>query len=45
MAAALVALVDGLSLQVEVGDRRMRSARAIKSATHAARRILGVEHR
>jgi AcrR family transcriptional regulator len=45
VAAALVALVDGLSLQVEVGDRRMRSARAIKSATHAARRILGVEHR
>lgn len=41
--AALVALVDGLSLQVEVGDRRMRSARAIRAATDSARRILGVE--
>lgn len=44
VAAALVALVDGLSLQVEVGDRRMRSARATRAATRAARRILGVAH-
>lgn len=43
VAASLVALVDGLSLQVEVGDRRMRSARATRAATHSARRILGVE--
>ena len=45
VAAALVALVDGLSLQVEVGDRRMRSARAIRAATRSARRILGVDRR
>ncbi len=40
-AASLVALVDGLSLQVEVGDDRMRSARATRTATRSARRILG----
>jgi AcrR family transcriptional regulator len=41
-AASLVALVDGLSLQVEVGDDRMRSARATRAAMRAARRILGM---
>ena len=41
-AASLVALVDGMSLQVEVGDDRMRSARATRAAMHAARRILGM---
>ncbi len=41
-AASLVALVDGMSLQVEVGDNRMRSARATRAAMHAARRILGM---
>ena len=44
-AASLVALVDGLSLQVEVGDNRMRSARATRAAMHAARRILGMTKR
>jgi len=44
-AASLVALVDGLSLQVEVGDSRMRSARATRAAMHAARRILGMAKR
>jgi AcrR family transcriptional regulator len=42
-AAALVALVDGLSLQVEVGDSRMRSARATRAAMRSARRILGMD--
>jgi AcrR family transcriptional regulator len=42
VAASLVALVDGLSLQVEVGDDRMRSARATKAAMRSARRILGM---
>lgn len=42
VAASLVALVDGLSLQVEVGDDRMRSARATRAAMRAARRILGM---
>lgn len=42
VAAALVALVDGLSLQVEVGDDRMRSARATRAAMRSARRILGM---
>ncbi|MCZ3389504.1 MAG: TetR family transcriptional regulator [Actinomycetia bacterium] len=41
VAASLVALVDGLSLQVEVGDDRMRSARATRTAMRSARRILG----
>ena len=41
-AASLVALVDGMSLQVEVGDDRMRSARATRAAMRAARRILGM---
>lgn len=41
VAASLVALVDGLSLQVELGDRRMRSARATRAAMRSARRILG----
>ena len=41
-AASLVALVDGLSLQVLVGDRRMRSARATSAAIGSARRILGM---
>ncbi len=40
-AASLVALVDGLSLQVELGDDRMRSARATRAAMRSARRILG----
>lgn len=42
VAASLVALVDGLSLQVEVGDGRMRSARATRAAMRSARRILGM---
>lgn len=42
-AASLVALVDGLSLQVLVGDRRMRSARATSAAIGSARRILGMD--
>lgn len=42
-AASLVALVDGLSLQVEVGDSRMRSARATRTAMRSARRILGMD--
>jgi AcrR family transcriptional regulator len=42
VAASLVALVDGLSLQVEVGDDRMRSARATRAAMRAAQRILGM---
>jgi len=41
VAASLVALVDGLSLQVELGDNRMRSARATRAAMRSARRILG----
>jgi AcrR family transcriptional regulator len=41
-AAALVAIVDGMSVQVEVGDNQMRSAGAIRAATHAARRIVGM---
>lgn len=42
-AASLVALVDGLSLQVEVGDSRMRSPRATRAAMRSARRMLGVD--
>jgi AcrR family transcriptional regulator len=42
-AASLVALVDGLSLQVLVGDSRMRSTRAIRTATRSARRVLGMD--
>ena len=42
-AASVVALVDGLSLQVFVGDRQMSSARATRAAVRSARRILGVD--
>lgn len=42
VAASLVALVDGLSLQLEVGDDRMRSARATRAAMRSARKILGM---
>jgi AcrR family transcriptional regulator len=42
-AASLIALVDGMSLQVLVGDQRMKSARATKAAIRSARRILGVD--
>ena len=41
-AASIVALVDGLGVQVEVGERRMRAGRAIRAAHASARRILGV---
>ena len=42
-AASLVALVDGLSLQVLVGDSRMRSTHAIRTAIRSARRMLGMD--
>lgn len=42
VAAALVALVDGMSLQVLVGDNRMKAARATRTAVRAARRMVGV---
>jgi AcrR family transcriptional regulator len=42
-AASLVALVDGLSLQVLVGDRRLGPGRATAAAIGSARRILGVD--
>jgi len=42
-AASLVALVDGLSLQVLVGDSRMRPARATRAAIRSARRMLGMD--
>ena len=42
-AASLVALVDGLSLQVLVGDSRMRSPRATRTAIRSARRMLGMD--
>jgi AcrR family transcriptional regulator len=42
-AASLVALVDGMSLQVLVGDQRMKSARATRAAVRSARRILGMD--
>ena len=42
-AASLVALVDGMSLQVLVGDDRMTSARAIRAAIRSAKRILGMD--
>jgi len=41
-AASLVALVDGMSLQVLVGDNRMKSARATRTAMRSAQRILGM---
>jgi AcrR family transcriptional regulator len=41
-AASLVALVDGMSLQVLVGDSRMKSARATRAAIRSAERILGM---
>jgi AcrR family transcriptional regulator len=42
-AASLVALVDGMSLQVLVGDSRMKSARATRAAIRSAERILGMD--
>ena len=42
-AASLVALVDGMSLQVLVGDGRMKSARATRAAIRSAGRILGMD--
>ena len=44
-AAAIVAVVDGLGLQVEVGDSGMRVARAIRTANRACAQILGVRGR
>lgn len=41
-AASIVSLVDGMSLQVLVGDSRMKSARATRAAIRSARRILGM---
>ena len=41
-AASLVALVDGMSLQVLVGDNRMKSARATRTAMRSAQRMLGM---
>jgi AcrR family transcriptional regulator len=41
-AAAIVGVVDGLSRQVEVGDRHMRVTHARRVALAAARQILGV---
>jgi AcrR family transcriptional regulator len=41
-AAVVVAVVDGLGLQLEVGDDRMRAARAIRTANRSVARILGV---
>jgi AcrR family transcriptional regulator len=42
-AASLVALVDGMSLQVLVGDSHLRSSRAVRAALRSARRILGMD--
>ena len=42
-AASLVALVDGMSLQVLVGDSGMKSARATRAAIRSARRMLGMD--
>jgi hypothetical protein len=42
VAAAIVAIADGLGLQVEVGDTRMGAARAIRAAHRSVRRVLGV---
>lgn len=42
-AASLVALVDGLSLQVLISGDRMRSTSATKAAVGSARRILGMD--
>lgn len=41
-AAAIVGVVDGLSLQVEVGDQHMRVSRGRRVAILAASQILGV---
>ncbi|HEX5016755.1 MAG TPA: TetR family transcriptional regulator C-terminal domain-containing protein [Actinomycetes bacterium] len=43
IAASLVALVDGMSLQVLVGDSPMKSGRAIRAAVRSARRMLGMD--
>jgi hypothetical protein len=43
VAATLVALVDGLSLQVEASGGRFGPRRAVRAATSAARLILGVD--
>lgn len=43
-AAAIVAVVDGLGLQVDVGDDRMRAARAIQTANRSVARILGIRN-
>jgi AcrR family transcriptional regulator len=43
VAATLVALVDGLSLQVEASGRTFGQRRAVRAATSAARLILGVD--
>ncbi len=42
VAAAIVAIADGLGLQVEVGDSRMGAPRAIRTAHRSVRRVLGV---
>lgn len=42
-AAALVALVDGMSLQVLMGDSAFRPSRAVKAAIGSARRILAMD--
>ncbi|MEO8330737.1 MAG: TetR family transcriptional regulator C-terminal domain-containing protein, partial [Candidatus Nanopelagicales bacterium] len=42
VAAAIVAITDGLGLQVEVGDSRMRAARAIRASRRTVRVLLGV---
>lgn len=42
VAAAIVAMTDGLGLQVEVGDSRMRAARAIRASRRTVRVLLGV---
>jgi len=41
-AAAIVGVVDGLSLQVEVGDQHMRVTHARRVALSVARQILGM---
>ncbi|HVQ87869.1 MAG TPA: TetR/AcrR family transcriptional regulator [Actinomycetes bacterium] len=43
VAAAIVAITDGLGLQVEVGDSRMRAPRAIRAARRTVRSLLGIE--
>ena len=42
VAAAIVAIVDGLGLQVEVGDPQMQTARAVRTAIQSVSRILRV---